>query len=51
VEHKLGINCDVSYANVLSTRHAAVEAIFTLRHSPNFFKHPTTNPHWHLKFQ
>lgn len=51
VEHKLGINCDVSYANVLSTRHAAVEAIFTLRHSPNFFKHPPTNPHWHLRFQ
>jgi len=51
-EHRVGINCDVPYNNVPVDRQAAVEAIFALRHSPNFLKHfPPDAPHWHLRFQ
>jgi hypothetical protein len=47
VEHRLGINCDVSEANIPAANRATLTAIFTNNGSPNYLDEGT---HWHLRF-
>ncbi len=47
IEHRLGINCDVSESNVPAANRATLLAIFTNNGSPNYLDEGN---HWHLRF-
>jgi hypothetical protein len=48
IEHRIGINCDVSKSNVSQDRWAILEQIFRDNGSSNF---EDEGNHWHLRFQ
>jgi hypothetical protein len=47
VEHRLGINCDVSETNIPAANRPTLTAIFTNNGSPNYLDEGN---HWHLRF-